>query len=121
MTLEEYYAAIGGDFNGVRGRLMSDERISKFLEMFFEDDTYQSLLDSYAAGDLKTAFRAAHTLKGTGRDLGLDSIADPAARLADALRPDDAGNPKAPQDAPALLEEVRAAYDNAISAHESLA
>lgn len=34
-TIETCYAVIGGDLDGVRGRLLTDERIVKFLTIFF--------------------------------------------------------------------------------------
>lgn len=35
MSLEIAYAAMGGDLETVRGRLLTDERIEKFAKIFF--------------------------------------------------------------------------------------
>jgi len=35
MTIQECYAAIGGDYNDVASRLRTDERIAKFLFRIF--------------------------------------------------------------------------------------
>lgn len=110
MALEEFYAACGGDYAGVKGRLLTDERITKFLGIYFADPTYESLITSLAEQDLQTAFRAAHTMKGTSRDLGLTQIADAATELADALRPDDEGNPHDLGSVSSLVERVNDAF-----------
>ena len=64
MTLEQMYAAIGGDYKAVM------ERLKKALE----------------AQDAPTAFRAAHTLKGVCQNLGFDALYAPASALTEALR-----------------------------------
>ncbi len=116
MPLEVFYASIDGDYDGVKARLLTDERITKFVNLFFEDPTYENLVASLDSGNLKEAFRAAHTLKGVARDLGLTKLADPASELADALRPDDAGVPAHPENADELMVEVSAAYKQAVEA-----
>lgn len=73
-TIETCYAVIGGDLDGVRGRLLTDERIVKFLTIFLQDTSYSNLVTHLEAGDLKEAFRAAHTIKGISRDLGLTPL-----------------------------------------------
>lgn len=88
MTLEACYASMEGDLDGVRKRMLSDERIVKFLGIFKEDSSMATLRDSIDQGDLQTAFRAAHTMKGIGRDLGLTKLYTVAEVLADVLRPD---------------------------------
>lgn len=37
MSLEIAYAAMGGDLETVRGRLLTDERIEKFAKIFLQD------------------------------------------------------------------------------------
>ena len=43
MSLESCYAAMGGDLEGVRGRLLTDERIRKFAAIFLEDKSFENL------------------------------------------------------------------------------
>ena len=62
MTLQECYAAMGGNYEEVLGRLRSDRLIQKFVMKFVNDSSYQLLLDSMASGDYEEAFRAAHTI-----------------------------------------------------------
>ena len=67
MSLESCYAAMGGDLEGVRGRLLTDERIRKFAAIFLEDKSFENLGASLEEGNLAEAFRAAHTMKGSRR------------------------------------------------------
>lgn len=91
MALAEFYETIDGNLDDVRSRLLTDERVEKFVRTFAADTTFQSLQDAYAAHDVESAFRAAHTLKGIGRDLGFTALFQNAADLADALRADSDG------------------------------
>lgn len=49
MTLQECYAAMGGNYDEVLGRLRSDRLIQKFVLKFVDDGSYQLLLDSMAS------------------------------------------------------------------------
>ena len=49
MTLQECYAAMGGNYEEVLGRLRSDRLIQKFVMKFVNDSSYQLLLDSMAS------------------------------------------------------------------------
>ena len=73
MSLEIAYAAMGGDLETVRGRLLTDERIEKFREDLFaghiDGKTFGKRL--FEAGDLPEAYRGAHTLKGCEPRFGL--------------------------------------------------
>ena len=120
MSLEVFYASVDGDYDGVKSRLLTEERISKCVNLFFSDPTYQNLVANLDSGNMKEAFRAAHTLKGVTRDLGLTRIADPASELADALRPDENGNPAHPEKANEIMTEVSAAYKKAVEARSLL-
>lgn len=111
MSLETCYEQFGGDLEGVRGRLLTDDRIKKFMGIFMQDTSYQLLLDSWESGNNAEAFRAAHTLKGIGRDLGFTPLHEASSALADALRPDEAGNPTDLDAAPALLDQTKEAYE----------
>lgn len=120
MGITEFYDAIGGDLPGVRGRLKDDERIEKYLRFFMEDPTFQSLQDSLAASDDESAFRAAHSMKGLCSNLGFTELLDASSDLTEALRLSSDGKPAAPQDVPALMNRVEAAYGAVAGAMELL-
>lgn len=116
MSLEIAYAAMGGDLETVRGRLLTDERIEKFAKIFLQDTSMQTLESALEAGDLPEAYRGAHTLKGVSRDLGFTPLFEAAAALSDALRLDDAGVPANMEAVSELMPAVRDAYATVVDA-----
>ncbi len=90
MTIKECYALINADFDGVMSRLLADTRVEKFALKFPDDPSLKTLCDSFAAGDIETAFRAAHTLKGTSANLGFTDLFEKASAVTEELRN---GNP----------------------------
>ena len=43
MTLQECYAALGGDYDEVIGRLRSERMVQKFVLRFLDDKSYELL------------------------------------------------------------------------------
>lgn len=82
MTLQECYAAMGGNYEEVLGRLRSDRLIQKFVLKFVDDGSYQLLLDSMASQNYEDAFRAAHTIKGVCQNLGLTRLLNSSSQLS---------------------------------------
>lgn len=111
MSIQEFYFAIGGDYDAIRGRFGSDERIEKFVNMFFMDKSYENLLASLNDGDLATAFRCAHTIKGNAKNVSFQALVKSSTELTEALRLDDEGVSAAPEKIPELLESVRSDMD----------
>lgn len=107
MTMEKFYSMVGGSFEKTLSRLPSEAMIRKFVLKFPSDPTYAQLEAALPGGD-ETAFRAAHTLKGTAGTLGLDTLAAAASALTEALRAADAMPPQT------LVEAVETAYQAAI-------
>lgn len=85
-TLSEFYEEIGGDIMNVLERLEDIETVEMFVLEFPSDPSYSMLLKSLQENDLKSAFRAAHTLKGISYTLGFQSLGDCAAKLCEKLR-----------------------------------
>jgi PAS domain S-box-containing protein len=74
-----------------RGLAMLRGQAGKYIEMLgrfvlLHAGDMAQLQARHAAGDLATARRLAHSLKGTGATLGVDAVAAPAARLEATLR-----------------------------------
>ncbi len=111
MTLEECYAAIGADYDGVLRRFMTAERIKRFVTKLPADNNFNMLKDAIESKDFELAFRAAHTLKGLGLNLGLTQLADSSAKLSDALR---SGNPTEGYET--IYEQLCKDYNQAIDA-----
>lgn len=110
MTLQECYAALGGDHGAVLARLRSEALMEKFLLRFPADDSFDLLRRSLAEGDQAEAFRGAHTLKGVCQNLGLDRLYASSAALCEALRHE--LRPEAPD----LFRQVEADYAATVTA-----
>ena len=51
MTIEEFYASIGGSYEEARNRLMNDTLIKRFLEKFLLDQSFSALTSDLDAKD----------------------------------------------------------------------
>ena len=114
MTLQECYAAMGGDYEGVMGRLRSERMVQKFVLKFLADGSYGLLLSSVEAEDWLEAFRASHTIKGVCQNLGFTRLYESSSALSEAMRD---GKPLGD---PALLERVKADYQTTAGAIRAL-
>lgn len=110
MTLQECYLALGGDYDEVLGRLRSEKLVQKFVLKFLQDGSYDLLVESMAAENYEEAFRAAHTIKGICQNLSFTRLFASSSALSEALR-----NGITPE-APALVEQVKADYQQAAAA-----
>ena len=113
MTLHECYRAFGGNLQEVILRLPSDRLITKLLRKFPEDPSFRQLTAALETGDLETAFRGAHSLKGLCMNLGFPLLQASSAALTEALRP---GTPFREAEVAALLEKTRADYETVCGA-----
>lgn len=110
MTLEECYAAMGGDYADAMGRLRSERMIQKFVLKFPKDESFDLLCRSWEEKNYTEAFRASHTIKGICQNLSITRLGISAARLTDALR----GGWTPPADT--LVEEVKRDYRDTVDA-----
>ena len=71
MTLEQFYAAVGGDYEQTLSRLPSEALVKKFVLKYVDDGTCKELAEAITNRDWATAFRAAHTLEGYRAESGI--------------------------------------------------
>ena len=107
MTLEEFYAAVGGNYSGVLSRIRNEAMIKKFVIKYTADKTCDMLKTAFEEKDWQTAFRAAHTLKDVAQNLSFDALYEVSAVLTEELRGE-----KAPDN--------REMFDKVIAEHEKL-
>ena len=86
MNLKEFYAAIGGDYADVIKRLQCESLIEQFLYKFIDDPSYGELKNALALGDISSAFRAAHTLKGLAATFGFKRLTESSSVITEYLR-----------------------------------
>ena len=113
MTLRECYDSIGSDYDKAVTRMCNKESmLAKFAKKFPADPTYTGLLEAFESGDVPTAFRMAHTLKGLCLNLGLDKLQVSSSELTEALR----NAETFPDSAPELLDRVKRDYEFTVNA-----
>ena len=86
MTLEAFYAKIGGNSADVLRRLPSEAMVRKFIGKYPADTSWGSLESAINSQDWEAAFRAAHTLKGVAQNLGFQRLYLSSTALTEALR-----------------------------------
>ena len=109
MSIRECYEALGGDFEGTLGRLGSEKLVERFALKFLADGCFPTLIKAMEEENYENAFRAAHTLKGVGLNLGFTKLHEASDLLTEALR---GGNK--PEDN-TLLENVKAEYEKTVT------
>ena len=109
MTIEQCYADMGADYNDVSHRIPNAALIKKFALKFLDDQSMEQLTAALKEGDVETAFRAAHTLKGLCLTLGFSKLAKPAIELTELLRG------RRMDGYESLYQEVRTSYDETVA------
>jgi len=104
MTLQECYAAMDGDYEGVLARLRSERLVQKFMLKFLDDKSYEMFFSMMAEKNYEEAFRAAHTIKGVCQNLGFTHLLESSSQMADALR--HGWTPQADE----LIDQLKADY-----------
>ena len=98
------FNAYGGDNSTAMGRFFGNEGMYlRFLDMFFQDESFQQLENALDAGDLKDAFAAAHTLKGVAGNMGLTPFYEAVCVIVERLRTEE---PR--KDYPVLCKAIQA-------------
>lgn len=116
MDLKECYAALGGDYEGVLGRLRSERLVRKFAVKFLADGSYALLCESIKNGQIEEAFRASHTIKGVCQNLGFDRLYRSSEALTEVLRDASA----LPPETEGLLAQVTSDYEVTVAAIRTL-
>lgn len=111
MTVKELYEIFDGDYDGVMSRLMNEQRVVKFAVRFIDDVTYSDFFNAYNAGDVQSAFRAAHTMKGVASNLGFSDLFKTSSAVTEDLRD---GCPSG--ELPSLVKAMTASYEKVINA-----
>lgn len=86
MTLKECYDALGGNYEETLRRLCSERLVEKFALKFLQDESFSMLERAVQEENYEEAFRAAHTLKGVGLNLGFTKLHKASDELTEALR-----------------------------------
>lgn len=110
MTLMEFYEIVGGNYNDVMGRLMTEQRVKKYLYKLSASGDYEAALEALKSENWQDFFRFTHNLKGISLNLGLSSLARASATACDLVR----NGPPTESPAP-YMEDVTRIYTNILS------
>ena len=102
--------AWGVDWNEILDRFMGNEDlIARFMLKFLNDQSMSDLTKYLAEGNVSEAFKAVHTLKGVGANLGLKGFLTPVCELTEILR---AGSMEGYEE---KYNEIKPKYDDLIA------
>lgn len=110
MTLQDCYAALGGNYEDVVARLQSERLVKKFILKYLDDRSFELLCAAMEEKNYEDAFRAAHTIKGMCQNLSFTRLLNSSSRMSDALR-----NGYTPE-ADSLIEQVKADHFATVAA-----
>lgn len=84
---QERFDTYGGDYTTTMARFMGNEAMYlRFLDMLFQDENLQQLGTALEAGDMESAFAAAHTLKGVVGNMGLTPLYQAVCAVVEPIR-----------------------------------
>lgn len=89
MELRDFYDEICESYDMLLRRLLSSERIEKYLKMFFDDNSIDDLKTQIINNDFESAINTAHTLKGVTATLGFEHLAADICELHGVLKNND--------------------------------
>ena len=110
MTLQEFYAQIGGNYADTVRRLCNESLVLRFVKKYLANPSFDELCAAVNQADWETAFRAVHTLKGVAQNLGFDRLYAVSVPLTEAMR---GGKPLTD---PALLTAVEEVQRETVAA-----
>lgn len=105
MTVRECYEMLGADYEGVVRRLVTEERVRKFVVRLPQDRSFAGLSEAMEKEDAQAAFMGAHTLKGIAMNFGLTGIEKTVNALTEELR-----GGKITSEAVRLFAELKLSY-----------
>lgn len=105
MTLKEFYDKTGGQYEQVVARLMSEDRVKKYVLKFKEDDSLVKIKKALEEKAYKDAFMYTHNLKGVCLNLSFDGLLNSVSVLCEELRD---GTPQA--DLNAMYDALEVSY-----------
>lgn len=115
MTIKECYTNFGENFEDVLSRMMSEERVVKYVKKFCTAFNLDTLKKAVCDKDVKTVFTESHTLKGMCLNLGFTKLTEASSRLCESVRGGALTEPLEP-----MLESVECEYQNIVKALELL-
>lgn len=105
MTLDELIAFGANVEDGLARCMGNEELYLRLMGTMKEEKGFGELQAALAAGDLESAFRAAHTLKGVLGNLSLTPLYEPVCEITELLRA------KTEMDYSELMDQILATWE----------
>ena len=86
MDIKKFYEVTESNYQAAVSIMMSDMLIERMIHKFMESNSYQPILEAYAAGNIKEVFALAHSFKGVTGNLALTKLFNIATELTEATR-----------------------------------
>lgn len=88
MNMREFFTIVGGSHAEAIARFTDDEITKIFAKKYLKDTSYDELAQAVKKQDMKTAFEAAHTLKGVSGNMCFGRLYEASVALTEQLRAD---------------------------------
>ena len=113
MTIQELYAAIGGNYDQAVRIMKSERLIDRYVRKLKSSNVGEALAAAGEAMDATRLFESAHAMKGVCSNLGLVELASAADAITEEFRP---GNPRKLSDDAVReqLERIAGMYRRAV-------
>lgn len=86
MNVKELYEKIDGNYQEALSRLMKEERIVKYLNLFLKDKEYEQLKPAFDEKNYELVFRLSHTVKGMCSNMSFTRLFDSSSALCESVR-----------------------------------
>lgn len=86
MTVKEFYAEIEGDYDEVMSRLLTEDRVCKYVCKFADNTDYAQLEEALANSDWDLLFRSSHSIKGMCANLAFTRLFSSGSALCETVR-----------------------------------
>ncbi len=87
MDVSSFYKTIGGEYEDVLSRLGTEEKVKKFVRLFFLTGDFESLEIAINKQEANEAFEFSHSLKGNSLNIGFTRFTEKINELVTCLRP----------------------------------
>lgn len=103
------FISAGNDYSALLERTCGDEElIMTLMQLFLDDDSWNSMCRFMENGETENAFRSAHSLKGSSGMLGFTALFEKLKVITDKLRGGDLDGAKE------VFDETKSAYEAAV-------
>lgn len=109
--MKSFYEKIQGDYEGTIARLMTEERIKKYVLRFADTDDYQNMIIELEKENWPDAFRFVHNLKGVSLNLGFSTLAQSSSDFCEEIR-----NGAPNKDIKPFVEKITKDYNEIVKA-----